>query len=427
MEVVCFIVDRERALKNVMDLLLGARESVFISVDTVNFSALLHHNRSLLSILEKICKTCVVNILVSEDGIVCDESSDKINLPKLPTNCNVKFVKNSGPSVKSEFLPWTPTLKTLVKKNLHDKKVENFCALLQKGIYKHNQSYILIDTSILLFGSSFFKTLPSASVHAPLCVCRSTKEFVDFSHNNWIAGGWKDYMEEEEEKQEDEEKIAQLIETARNYCYIETPLFLSHYETTNKIAQSLVKRLVRIAAASNNGEDDPFQCVILVNVKHIESTIFEGPIRIGKKLNYTLEYIIAEIQKAGIDPAVFHDRLFIGYLNKTEIHSSVVIQDGVQCFLSSSSLTDRSLCRQNSEILIEVSDTERIETLQTLLWSKHTNENNGNLHFVDFFDMCVAQQGNIVKHKLWMDPVHTTSFKCSDLIAQTVIGKCSFT
>jgi hypothetical protein len=436
METVCCVVDHERIMKHVYELMSGAKDSIYISTPLIDWTSSCGASDSMLDLIQGICTNGVqVNILVQEDGIILSPTGKATKtLPKLPLKCSVRIVKNFGPVLKDQLLAWTPTLVKILEDNKTDERVDDVLSMVEKGIYRHNQSYILVDSLILVVGSFMFYA-PPAQPHCVVSIGRTNSRFVDYAKANWasttssmsstkmttakdgITGTIQTGVNTELDL------ICRWIDEADHYCYIESPLLLSHHETKNKVAEHIVKRLLR---AHKNQESDDFRCIILVNTEHIMSTPFENQSYIGEKLNYTLEYITSEIKKASISPALLKNRIFIGRLEDRCIYSTIFIQDGKRCILTSSSICDRSLMSQNTELGVIIGDVERIQNLEQILWTKHTSAHDVD-NFSTFFNSCIAEEGHVRKHTLWRDIVVSNSYKIRDFLLQNLIGLSYFT
>lgn len=388
---------------------------------------------------------------------------------KLPDNCVIKMIKNFGPKLKDELIVWTPTVEKIMDMNKSSSEVENVFNLVNSGIFKFNHSYILIDDSTLIIGSGMFSpsiggtdgsrytfdSIPKSTFvdtrqHSErfndiIIIGKANKRFVDYavdfckSYGNpsssllllpedGVVGRLNSSLHSS--RTTEEELICRWIVEADTCIYIETSVLISHENTKNRIAHHLVQRLLRAKSA---GTDDKFQCVILANLKHVKSCIFEDEEYIAKKINYTFEFIINEIKKASILQTELIDRLFIGYLENTTISSLLVIQDNKRCLLSSSSICDRSLANGDMElgIIIGPSDYERIETLFQLIWNKHLSKDldlsDDKCEFNKFFALCKSETGNVRKYHSCKDEKKIIEFKFHDEIINHLTGKLYFT
>lgn len=525
METTCCFVGHERIMDHVCELLGRARKSIYISSPQMDFTSPFFTH-----VLSDVCKNGVkVNILIQEDGI--ENASTTGALPSLPGGCFVRVVKNFGPKIKHELLPWTATIAEILEKNkLAVAEADYVLNMMEKGIYRYNQSYIVVDSSVLIFGmggvTSFVPPTKGAGGtkgaegHFVVSIGKCDERFATYVKANWMASGRPDRSGREDSAtttsaaltamkgfavsgSTELELICRWIDESDSYCYIETSLFLSHKDTKNKVVEHLVKRLIR---AYQNDESDNFCCVVLTNLEHTTATPLESATYIAKKINYTTKFIEAELKRASITPKLLRNRIFIGCLggavpaphppagniplavdppelrswspaytkhehdrssssssstfpyHETKRSSSsphyetkhvpvgaeqelppswcphpikgmCFIQDGKRCLLSSSSICDRSLTSQDSELGIILGNVEQIESLEQLLWHEHLFDSKQHEHisFTKFFEGCASEQGNVRRHAWWKDEEMFESYKNYDFILQKLFGAVYYT
>lgn len=441
METICFLVDVDRIMEHVCDLLMTITDSksiIYISTPYIDWDyTIIHHGKQITvyELINNICEVSHVNILVKEGGILYNKSDI---LPRLPTSCNVKTVKNFGPILKDHFLPWTSTVEEIFNNNKSDEKIDHAFETINRGIYSFNQSYILINNAIAVVGDFHFydKGTPvqgAEKKYGIAAVLHANDSFVNYAHSNWDAQNTQSTVGFVVSSNE-HELICKWILESKHYCYIESPLLISHPETSNKIIECLVQRLIR---AHFSKENDPFKCMILVNSKKKSSisTVFESSEIIADKLNYTLEYIKSELEKHIGSSIMLKNRLFIGYVDNVEFFSTIFIQDGRQCLLSSSAICD--MMSKNSELGVIIDDQDRINNFQQTIWHKHADileKTDDNIAFDDFFTSCVEDYFTKIKrHYLWRDNVlseidYTKSkmFKFEDAVTKKLLGEAYF-
>lgn len=437
MNPLCLFVDSELISKRVSDIIKSATSSIFIATPSLDFDVFL----PLLSSSPDIINNIEINILVAQDGL--------LKMPKLPRKCIVKIVENIGPRIKDELAFWTSTAEQILDQS-EMKEVDDLKKNLDKFVYKFNQSFILVDNSVLIIGSGMF--LPKNRERQDLILIGTANEdFIRFAQLNWKNGGtisqqeWSQITTRAEDilgpQGYEHDLICGLIKEAKQYIYIETSTFLSHQATQNRVAKHLVDRLIQIN--TNGWEQDPFRCVILLNSSSslvtatTTATLFESAEYIAEKINYTLEFISEEIAKTGLNPAMFIDRIFIGCLEQKTLTNLILIQDGKKCIVSSSSLCDRSLAKQNIELGIMISENseQQINDIQNMLWCrragiKHMSSKQQVINFADFFTACLNGSGGVKKFKSWSsltDKSLIKSFKIEDLIFKYLIGACYYT
>jgi hypothetical protein len=250
-ETICCLVDQAVINSEVFALIAGAKKSVYVSRPMIDLA-----RDPVMLAINHLCASGGASsgpdvfVLMSSDGYnVARESG----LPTLPPRCTVRVAKDFGPKLKDELIPWTRTVEAIVDvvktKSPHLKIVD-------EGIYKYNQCYVLIDESILLIG-------PIGSL--PLMVVSKcyNPNFVSYAKKNWdiagafgafgIIGPYGHVGSDIESLAADgillgpqiEETMCRWIDEAKSYCYIETSVFISHKDTKNRIAERLVKRLLR--------------------------------------------------------------------------------------------------------------------------------------------------------------------------------------
>ena len=237
--------------------------------------------------------------------------------------------------------------------------------------------------------------------------------------------------------------MCQLIQEAQSYIYIESSTFLSYEKTKNRIAHFLVERLVK----TYHNPEDTFKCIILTNAYHVDETMFERGDYINERIKYTLEWIMKEIETTySLPPLEFRDRIIVGAFEQSvQISGMLFVQDGTHCILSTSSLCDRSLASQNSELALLLRDRARIASLETILWinyipvSDEDDKKTVTCVFDELFEYLSTSKDqdqdkdtnveetanvniNIVRRKAWMNPSVRRKFMANDLILQHLIG-----
>lgn len=457
-----FLLTGKPRIVEYFGILFGsAKRTIQISCPRIDFES-----KTLHKLIFEPCQRKVKIEILTDEDCVSSSSAD------LPLECTVRRVKHTGPSIGDEFVACTNTAMKLITK-AENKEFSGFAKMLEQGIYRYNRSYVLIDSCTLIFGSfSIDDTDVSDIANSHEIISVSTKcdpIFVDFVRENWdtrgcssllahtstttttiasskIVGGNRLYNPEEETN-----LICQWIDEAKEYCYLETSIFLSHATTKNRIAEHLVRRLLRAhrtTVSANDGNSnlsvDPFCCVILTNMEHTNGTRFESPSYIADKVNYSLQYIIEELKNAGVVPTDLKNRIFLGHLmplhtnfdNLSIIKGTFFIQDGKKCLLSSSSISDRSLTGiADRELAITIFDSKRIKSLEQEVWSNHLchplHKPDGTpdpLTFISFFEGCVEQQGRVKKPQLWAGGQKIFQhYKVYDFLLSRILGKIYYT
>ena len=160
METHCIISGHENITSYLVNLFRRAEKTIHISSPRINFDS-----KYLRELLTDVCRRGVkVNILVGEDSLSSSSSSSSSSsYLSLPAGCSVRMVKNFGPDIKSEFVACTPTVMkilTTVTDNGDgdgddDRETDenSLLKILNQPIYKHNQSYIVIDFTVSIIGS----------------------------------------------------------------------------------------------------------------------------------------------------------------------------------------------------------------------------------------------------------------------------------
>jgi hypothetical protein len=232
--------------------------------------------------------------------------------------------------------------------------------------------------------------------------------------------------------------ICTWIEEAKSYIQIETPILISFHQTKNQIANYISRRLITARKNSELQIYDPFRCLICVNSEiygHSQETDFEDRKYIHEKIKYTLDHIMSEIAKAGYDSYEFKDRIrVISSLKRSDRHfnfnQSIIVQDGKNCLLTSSSLCDRSLVNQNLEIGLIIQNNSKficyIQNKIQKLRSFQSTHNRGddNFNFDNYFQEILDHSD---QKKSWTNPSsRREEFLKTDYILKILIGYLYF-
>jgi hypothetical protein len=413
----CFFGSR-KINKVILDLICSAKKSIYISHPFINFS---FFPQKLTQAINKI--NVEVNILVSSSSIIDDGN--------LSSKISVKIVENFGPTYGQEFIPWTTTVCDAVD----NKEMKN---LMESKIYQYSQSYIIIDSSILIFGNGISKIFSTEEKDEKgmIVIGKANKEFYEYVEKSWKTCGKSSYSGgiinnnicgssinnniSSGSSGSSESIMCQWIKESSNYIYIESSLFISHQETKNKVVDQLIKRLIR----AYENESDLFQCVIIIKQDFSINTPFESSLYILDKINYTAKYIENELERSNIAPGLLKNRIFLGISNDTSNsdNTNYLIKDGNQCLLGQSSICDHSLIDgKNSELNFILEDCKKIQNLQKFLFSSDDG-------FGDFFQQCVEKKSRFQGYKFWKDDDDYFSYcKNYDFILQKLLGKCYYT
>ncbi len=460
------LVDQTIINAEVFDLVSHAEKSIYISRPMMD----LVHDPVMLAIGDPTrTRTPNVFILMSSDGYTAAKNA---GLPTLPPRCTVRFVRNFGPKLKDELIPWTRTVESIVtaSSSAHGTSsgssgsgaaLAGAMRVLEDGIYKYNQPYMLIDDKLLVIG-------PIGSLPVMIVGRCTTPNFPDYVRRNWDASGSLSttatmlMMPPANPEgillgSQIEETICQWIDEAKYYCYLETSVFISQKETKNKVAQRLVKRLIRSyemdktyaeMISTSTGDPTPhFKCLIVTNPQDARSTAIESKEFVAEKINLTLEYIMDEIKAQGIEPALLKDRIFVAVTeqNRTSKEGgTILITDGERGLFTSATISDRSLSSTmttpvpvfnvagstqsssgggDTEIGITVQSRDNIAVLEEIIYWKRGNIND----FDNLFNSCVSGLASLTKHQFWESDKKSDSFKVNDFTLRKLLGRSHFT
>ena len=440
----------QKIKKNILRLFDYAKKNIYISCPSIkNFT-------KLIPIFENVCDREVkINILVSEKPLLNSSSTTSLSTKSsLNRGCFVKIVKKFGPTYAQEIVSWTESLVSNLFSGEGDDGDEKMMVKnMEEKIYKYNQSYIVIDSSILIFGNGVLMFLNRDSLvddsdrgdTSMVVIGKIDQNFYNqVVLTNWETSGNIDEEEgKEERKNSGLETIYQMIDESNESIYLETSLFLSNKDTENKVADHLVQRLAR----SYHSDNDHFQCVIIIiqsnndgdnSNSNSEFPFIESPNYIADKINYTVKYIEDQLEQLSINPKLLRSRIFIGsriFINRGQLSllvnnndqvtmMSCLIQDGKKCLLTSSSISDRSLIYNNElGIVLIDGDGGQVKDLEQSI-CEHDCQN-----FSAFFQKCLDNETKFIKrHTFWKnDNDLFNSCKNYDFILQKLLGKVYYT
>jgi hypothetical protein len=172
-----------------------------------------------------------------------------------------------------------------------------------------------------------------------------------------------------------------LIRSAKTSLHIEQQMFVSNDRTWNRVARTLVERVVRAVR-----EHAPFSVVLLTNAYNDdEGAVLQTALYMLLRwsVGWMEEYAVTQ----GISRSQLYEHLFVGYLEcprgtpgtaphahaHVKLHSNIVIADSRRAVRSSSNMTDRSLSDKpcDTELSMLITDARAIRGLQNKLWARY--------------------------------------------------------
>lgn len=193
------INNHNRISTKFFNILRQAEKKIYITLPCLDFNSRIEitinknsYDISFLEFIRNICEirpNLEIQIMVTNEGLK--------NHPNLPTNCHVTIIKNFGPTIKNELLPWTNTVSTLFTKIANERQDRDEYVLKLKdleifgnnNIYNLNQSYILVDSHTIIFGD-FYRILfncassSNKNKNSWLVFANATSNFIKFCEYN---------------------------------------------------------------------------------------------------------------------------------------------------------------------------------------------------------------------------------------------------
>jgi phosphatidylserine/phosphatidylglycerophosphate/cardiolipin synthase-like enzyme len=265
----------------------------------------------------------------------------------------------------------------------------------------HHIKAICIDRSLLFIGggvdtsSESWKEFDTCNRDDIDCwtdssvLTRCSDEVMRYILSSSVDGDYKNTDNFEISGLAEHNNFIYLIRSARHYIYLENQFFDSSDITENRILVELSKAITR--SIQQNTE---FYVMILTN-NFYTNTDEAYMARIY--VHYTTIRIQSDVLRIcrDTDPTITREqvdrKLFVGILKRDpyyiQLHTQVMIQDGMRMIKTSSNITDRSLSHSpcDKELGLIFNDPEKIYMIQQKLWNHRLETNNRHYTIRDVF------------------------------------------
>ena len=202
---------------------------------------------------------------------------------------------------------------------------------------------------------------------------RCSKEVMQYIISSSMEGDYKNTNNYHISGLAEHNNFLYLIRSARHYIYLENQFFDSSDITENRILVELSKAITR--SIQQNTE---FYVMILTNNFYTNK---DEPYLARIYLHYTMIRIQRDVLKICryTDPTITREqvnhKLFVGVLKREpyyiQLHTQVMIQDGIRMIKTSSNITDRSLSHSpcDKELGLIFRDPQKIGPIQQKIWN----------------------------------------------------------
>jgi hypothetical protein len=424
MECISWCINEQDIWVCLITLFERAQKSIHLAVPTFNWKTLLGlpGQKELFSNIVKQTTQRGVQI-----HILAGETLLRSREERPPSNCFVRYVARFGSKIKDECIFWH--WDDLISEQLEDGTT---IAMGEKRVFWFNQSYLMMDETLALVGPIDLSMKPDVLGsfsdtkvnYSPVCaVVKPDEKFIKVVMSNWNSNGLKSIPMMDrfffDSKQNalatrpinatnpQHNQMIKLIQEAKESIFIQSEYFVSNGTTENKIAEALIRRMVK----AYQTKDDPFCFIVLTNS--------QSPQHFHQMYHTTLlclstDYMMELLQRLGVpDPYELHTRILVASVQTakaiTYFQGTLLIQDSRVALVSSAAIYDHSLaphcCAEFGVIIKEKKYNQLVAHLEHQLLQEHLNlvthegKQTSLLPFRQYLEMGNKYQGSVKPYR----------------------------